>query len=76
MFTEFSRHMEKNLKNKNQVIWMKGKNKKNHISWQENQCHGKKRKRTEIKFSQNGLDDGLRFYKTNRDFQKQIKFKP
>ena len=27
------------------MIWIKGKNKKNHTSWQENQCSGKKSER-------------------------------
>ena len=36
IFTEFFRHLEKNYKKMNQVIWIKRKNTKNHTSWQKN----------------------------------------
>ena len=35
----------KKIEKKNQVIWIKGKIKKNHTSGQENQCPGKKSER-------------------------------
>ena len=40
--TAISRHLDKNYKNKNQAIWIKLKNMKNHTSWQENRCPRKK----------------------------------
>ena len=45
IYTEFSRHLEKKLCKKNQAIWINEKNKKNHTSWQKNQCQGKKSER-------------------------------
>ena len=44
-FTEFFRHLEKNYKKMNQVIWIKRKNTKNHTSWKKNQYPGKKSER-------------------------------
>ena len=38
IFNEFARHLEKNK----QVILIKGKNKKNHTSWQKNYVQKKK----------------------------------
>jgi len=41
-FTEFPRHLYQNYKKKNEVIWIKGKNTKNHTSWKKNQWAEKK----------------------------------
>ena len=42
-FADFSIHLDHNYKKKNKAIWIKGKNNKNHRSWQKNQCPGKKK---------------------------------